>query len=30
VDEAAWKEWVKIAQAGAAEYLAEQKQKGAP
>jgi metallo-beta-lactamase class B len=30
VDEAAWNQWVKIAQAGAAEYLAEQKQKGAP
>jgi len=30
VDEAAWTQWVKTAQAGAAEYLAEQKQKGAP
>jgi metallo-beta-lactamase class B len=30
VDETSWKEWVKTAQAGAAEYLAEQKQKGAP
>jgi metallo-beta-lactamase class B len=30
VDEAAWIQWVKIVQAGAADYLAEQKQKGAP
>ena len=30
VDEAAWKQWVTIAQAGAEKYLAEQKQKGAP
>ena len=30
VDEASWTQWVKIVQAGAAEYLAEQKQKGAP
>jgi metallo-beta-lactamase class B len=30
VDEAAWKDWVKTAQAGAEKYLAEQKQKGAP
>ena len=30
VDEASWKEWVKIVQAGAQDYLAEQKQKGAP
>ena len=30
VDEAAWTQWVKIVQAGAADYLAEQKQKGAP
>ena len=30
VDEAAWTQWVKTAQAGAADYLAEQKQKGAP
>jgi metallo-beta-lactamase class B len=30
VDEAAWTQWVKIVQAGAADYLAEQKEKGAP
>ena len=30
VDEAAWAQWVKIVQAGAADYLAEQKQKGTP
>ena len=30
VDEASWTQWVKIVQAGAADYLAEQKQKGAP
>jgi metallo-beta-lactamase class B len=30
VDSASWQQWVKIVQAGAAEYLAEQKQKGTP
>ena len=30
VDQAAWVQWVKTAQTGAEEYLAEQKQKGAP
>jgi metallo-beta-lactamase class B len=30
VDAASWQQWVKIVQAGAADYLAEQKQKGAP
>jgi metallo-beta-lactamase class B len=30
VDEASWAQWVKIVQAGAADYLAEQKQKAAP
>lgn len=29
-DAASWQQWVKIVQAGAADYLAEQKQKGAP
>ena len=30
VDTAAWMQWVRIVQAGAADYLAEQTQKGAP
>jgi metallo-beta-lactamase class B len=30
VDAASWQQWVKIVQAGAADYLAEQKQRGAP
>jgi metallo-beta-lactamase class B len=30
VDAASWQQWVRIVQAGAADYLAEQKQKGTP